>query len=165
MGAIKGNPQVQTIAVILVVLFVIFLHIATAMSCYALFLTQCWPMLLLYVTIAITYDQSTPSTHGRRMNWVRNLPLWRYTCSYFPVRLVKTADLDAKNNYIFAFHPNHIMVASGFLNFCSEGTGFSERFPGIKPSLLMFKCEYLYAWSYFLTLCWHLWQGKNCLMI
>ncbi|KAL7983077.1 hypothetical protein Chor_010419, partial [Crotalus horridus] len=47
--------------------------------------------------------------------------------------LVKTADLDPSKNYVFGCHPHGILPAGGFINFCTEATGFSKHFPGLKP--------------------------------
>ncbi|KAL7983068.1 hypothetical protein Chor_010410 [Crotalus horridus] len=51
-------------------------------------------------------------------------------------QLVKTADLDPSKNYIFGFHPHGIMVVGG-IHFCTEATGFSKHFPGLKPHMMM----------------------------
>lgn len=49
------------------------------------------------------------------------------------LQLVKTAELDPSQNYVAGFHPHGIMVAGAFLNLCTESTGFSALFPGIRP--------------------------------
>ncbi|XP_059401062.1 2-acylglycerol O-acyltransferase 2-A-like isoform X2 [Carassius carassius] len=51
--------------------------------------------------------------------------------------LVKTADLDPRKNYVLGFHPHGILVAGAFTNFCTEATGFSKLFPGLRSNLLM----------------------------
>ncbi|KAF0029090.1 hypothetical protein F2P81_018195 [Scophthalmus maximus] len=53
------------------------------------------------------------------------------------LQLIKTADLDPKKNYIFGFHPHGVLVAGAFGNFCTESTGFSRLFPGLRSHLLM----------------------------
>ena len=55
---------------------------------------------------------------------------------YFPMKLIKTTDLDPDSNYIFGTHPHGVIAFSWFGNFASEATGFSEKFPGIKPHLM-----------------------------
>lgn len=54
-----------------------------------------------------------------------------------PVQLVKTADLDPRNNYIVGFHPHGVLVAGAFTNFCTYATGFRQLFPGLTSYLLM----------------------------
>ncbi|XP_057177422.1 2-acylglycerol O-acyltransferase 2 isoform X2 [Triplophysa rosa] len=63
--------------------------------------------------------------------------VWEYMRDYFPIKLVKTADLDPRQNYVLGFHPHGILVAGAFTNFCTEATGFSKLFPGMKSNLLM----------------------------
>ena len=46
------------------------------------------------------WDVQTCNTGGRRSRlvpWVRGLRVWRHLRDYFPIRLVKTADLDPKD--------------------------------------------------------------------
>lgn len=68
--------------------------------------------------------------------WFRRLKWWKYFCGYFPISLIKTADLDPKKNYVFGYHPHGIIGLGAIGNFGSEATGFSEIFPGIVPHLL-----------------------------
>lgn len=41
--------------------------------------------------------------------WVRKSAWWQYLRDYFPVRLVKTAELSPNRNYIFGYHPHGIL--------------------------------------------------------
>ncbi|KAK4831303.1 hypothetical protein QYF61_016792 [Mycteria americana] len=52
-------------------------------------------------------------------------------------QLVKTAELDPRQNYLMGFHPHGVLAAGAFLNFCTEASGFSTLFPGITPHLMM----------------------------
>ncbi|XP_028621764.1 2-acylglycerol O-acyltransferase 2-A-like [Grammomys surdaster] len=54
--------------------------------------------------------------------------------------LVKAAELDPSQNYLFGFHPHRVLVVGAFGNFCTEATGFSRLFPGLKPHVLMLPC-------------------------
>ncbi|XP_062262558.1 diacylglycerol O-acyltransferase 2-like [Platichthys flesus] len=71
---------------------------------------------------------------GRRSSWVRSWTVWTYFRDYFPIRLIKTHNL-LPSNYIFGYHPHGILCFGAFCNFGTEATGFSKKFPGIKPSL------------------------------
>lgn len=53
------------------------------------------------------------------------------------LQLVKTAELDPSRNYLAGFHPQGIMAPGAFVNLCTESTGFSSLFPGIRPHLIM----------------------------
>ncbi|CAG2172363.1 unnamed protein product [Oppiella nova] len=93
---------------------------------------------------------------GRISHWVRNMSIWRHYANYFPVKLVKTEDLDPERNYMFVCHPHGVMVGSHVANFGTEGTGFSQLFPGLTPHILTledlfrhpFKRELLLAMGY-----------------
>uniref|UniRef100_A0A4W5PW19 Monoacylglycerol O-acyltransferase 3a n=1 Tax=Hucho hucho TaxID=62062 RepID=A0A4W5PW19_9TELE len=82
-------------------------------------------------------DRDTPTSGGRRSEWLRNWSVWKHFRDYFPLNLIKTVDLDPGSNYIFGFHPHGVLVAGGFGNFCTEASGFSSLFPGLTPYLLM----------------------------
>ncbi|XP_078525423.1 2-acylglycerol O-acyltransferase 2-like [Lissotriton helveticus] len=118
----------------------IFSFLALAQCCLAVFilllLSDYWYLALLYGAW-LYLDRDTPSSGGRRSSWIRNWSLWNHFRDYFPLTLVKTADLDPEHNYIFGFHPHGILVAGAFGNFCTEATGFSQLFPGLKSHLLM----------------------------
>lgn len=51
------------------------------------------------------------------------------------LQLIKTHNLLPSRNYIFGYHPHGIFCFGAFCNFGTEATGFSKKFPGIKPSL------------------------------
>lgn len=53
------------------------------------------------------------------------------------LQLVKTAELDPSRNYLAAIHPHGVLAAGVFVNMCTESTGFSKLFPGIRPHLMM----------------------------
>ncbi|XP_055331416.1 2-acylglycerol O-acyltransferase 2-A-like [Paramacrobiotus metropolitanus] len=104
---------------------------------YLLF-TRFWWVTMLYMVWYI-YDWDASSRGGHRLEWVRRLKSNRYLRDFFPVTLIKTAELSPENNYIFGYHPHGVMSMGGFVNFSTEATGFSEKFPGIRPYLLTLK--------------------------
>ncbi|XP_028655954.2 2-acylglycerol O-acyltransferase 2 [Erpetoichthys calabaricus] len=118
----------------------VFSFLALAPCCYILFIllifTRFWMVSVIYATWWF-WDRETPSHGGRQSQFLRRLRLWRYLRDYFPIELIKTADLDPSQNYILGFHPHGILVAGAFVNFCTEATGFSVLFPGVTPYLLM----------------------------
>ena len=79
---------------------------------------------------------------GRISSWTRNWKLWKYYAGFFPLKLVKTHDLDPNKNYIIGSHPHGIMCAGAFGNFATEGTRFSEKFPGITPHILALEGQF-----------------------
>ncbi|XP_056592959.1 2-acylglycerol O-acyltransferase 2 [Triplophysa dalaica] len=128
--------RLQTAAVLVWV----FSFLALAPLCIVLFLfllfTRFWLISVLYATWWFI-DWDTPSRGGRKVPFLCKMRVWEYMRDYFPIKLVKTADLDPRQNYVLGFHPHGILVAGAFTNFCTEATGFSQLFPGIKSNLLM----------------------------
>ncbi|KAM6145271.1 2-acylglycerol O-acyltransferase 2 [Phoenicopterus ruber ruber] len=118
----------------------VFSFLALAQCCIAafiaLFFTRFWLVSALYAAWWLI-DREKPSKGGRRIQALRNSVVWRYMRDYFPVTLVKTAELDPRQNYLMGFHPHGVLAAGAFLNFCTEASGFSTLFPGITPHLMM----------------------------
>jgi len=92
------------------------------------------PLMLVY--IAWIYYDKAPSRGGRKSNALRTSRIFEYYRDYFPISLVKTADLDPKKNYVFGYHPHGIIGVGAVGNFSTEATGFGEKFPGIDLKLL-----------------------------
>nr|CAD7434093.1 unnamed protein product [Timema monikensis] len=104
----------------------------------------CW-VLILYVIIftrlywlALFYlswmwlDRKTPHQGGRRIEWVRKLKWWTYYRDYFPLKFVKTSDLDAGRNYLFCIIPHGVLCFGGFGCFATDAYNLSQEFPGIR---------------------------------
>ncbi|XP_028384418.1 2-acylglycerol O-acyltransferase 3 isoform X4 [Phyllostomus discolor] len=121
----------------------VFSFLALAQVCLAVLLLAllgpAWTLGVLYL-VWLYGDRGTPQAGGRRSAWVRNWAVWRHFRDYFPISLVKTAELDPSHNYLFGFHPHGVLVIGAFSNFCTEATGFSRTFPGLCPHLLMLPC-------------------------
>jgi diacylglycerol O-acyltransferase-2 len=116
----------------------LFLALFTSLiMIYMMFLTKYWCIPLAYCGW-IFYDKDTMNTGGRS-EWItkkiRNWVFWKYFVRYFPIRLVKTANLDDKKNYVIGSHPHGICSAGAFGAFGTEGAGFSSKYPGISPYL------------------------------
>lgn len=77
-------------------------------------------------------DSDDPSL--RVCSWRGNQPHTGPLCAIVP-QLIKTHNLLPSRNYIFGYHPHGIFCFGAFCNFGTEATGFSKKFPGIKPSL------------------------------
>ncbi|NXK67662.1 MOGT2 acyltransferase, partial [Sylvietta virens] len=118
----------------------IFSFLCLAQCCIAAFIallfTRFWLVSVLYAAWWLI-DRETPRKGGRRINILRKCIVWRYMRDYFPITLMKTAELDPRRNYLVGFHPHGVLAAGAFLNFCTEASGFSTLFPGITPHLMM----------------------------
>ncbi|TPX34530.1 hypothetical protein SmJEL517_g02924 [Synchytrium microbalum] len=50
---------------------------------------------------------------------------------YFPISLVKTAELDASQKYVFGYHPHGIFPYGSMIAFGTDALSISKLFPGI----------------------------------
>ena len=76
------------------------------------------------------------SEAGTRAPFLRTWRVWQWFVEYFPLRLVKTVDLDPDEKYVFAYHPHGVISVGAFGCFGTEGAGFSRLFPGIDLRIL-----------------------------
>ena len=95
---------------------------------------------VIYIVSYFLWDFDISSRGGRRVAFLRKLPVWKYFCQYFPINLVKTVELDPDRNYIMGYHPHGVISSGAFGSFATEGAGFSKLFPGITPYLMTLKC-------------------------
>lgn len=71
-----------------------------------------------------------------RFKFLRRLSFWRYRRDYFPIRLVKTAELPPDTTYLFPSFPHGILVFGATTNFGSNVNHFDEAYPGLNPYLM-----------------------------
>ncbi|CAL4078707.1 unnamed protein product [Meganyctiphanes norvegica] len=128
--------RLQTLAVLLWFCFILIIGWSSFLILvYIALYTNYWWFPLAYLTWYIG-DRSISVKGGRRFTRFRKLKLWdRYT-EYFPLTLIKTADLDPRKNYIMGYHPHGVLAAGAVGNFATEGTNFSKKYPGITPYAL-----------------------------
>lgn len=64
-----------------------------------------------YMIFVIFIDKDAGKTGGRKAgwDWARGWGAWGHILNYFPHKLVKTVDLPADRNYIFAAFPHGIV--------------------------------------------------------
>ncbi|XP_034147518.1 diacylglycerol O-acyltransferase 2-like [Esox lucius] len=99
-----------------------------------LMFTSLWLLPVLYLIWQLT-DWQTPERGGRRSAFVRNWTVWEHVRDYFPMKLVKTAELNPNKNYILGCHPHGVLSIGAFISFSTEACGFKDLFPGV--------CSYL----------------------
>jgi 2-acylglycerol O-acyltransferase 2 len=102
--------------------------------------TKLFPFCLAYL-IYLAMDPA-PEMGGRKAMWFRKLSVWTFMRDYFPVKLVKTHELDPAKNYVFGYHPHGIIGMGAWVNFATEANHFSEMFPGIDIHLLTLNTNY-----------------------
>ncbi|SJL07119.1 related to diacylglycerol acyltransferase type 2b [Armillaria ostoyae] len=113
------------------VLFVLL----TCLFLYLCSFPPLWPLLALY-HIWVHYIDKASIHGGRPSKWFRDFVCWKYFADYYPISLMKEADLPADRTYIFGYHPHGIIGMGAMATFATEATGFSKAFPGITPHLL-----------------------------
>ncbi|XP_077269447.1 2-acylglycerol O-acyltransferase 1 isoform X1 [Temnothorax americanus] len=105
-------------------------------TAYLLFYTETTCYFLLVYFLWMYYDWDTCYSGGRSDNtWtrmVRNNAFWRYFCDYFPLKLVKTVDLNPNKSYLFACVPHGILSMGIMGAFGTDALGCKELFPGLE---------------------------------
>ncbi|KAI8332028.1 diacylglycerol acyltransferase [Chlamydoabsidia padenii] len=91
------------------------------------------PLALVYL-IHMVMDRSA-ERGGRPFQWVREWSLWKHMSDYFPINIIKEQDLDPNDNYLFGYHPHGIFCFGAVSIFNTEGSEFSQLFPGVKVRL------------------------------
>uniref|UniRef100_A0A1I8FE38 Acyltransferase n=1 Tax=Macrostomum lignano TaxID=282301 RepID=A0A1I8FE38_9PLAT len=135
--------RLQTLAVLQWLLSITVMPIICVLFIMMTLLTPLAPLSLAYVAWIFFFDCNTAA--GRRLERVRRWSLWRHYRDYFPIRLVKSADLDPAHNYLIGYHP-HGIISCGGLSATSapRPPGFSAKFPGIKPYLLTLRINFFW---------------------
>ena len=137
--------RMQTVAVFYWISSFLFSGLLfTAVMAYIFFYTSYWFIPLTYLTWMI-YDLDTCNRGGRTgwiLNFVRGWRIWKHYRNFFPVKLIKTVDLDRNQNYLLGSHPHGILCSGAFSCFATDGAGFSTLFPGIEPRLLTLEGQF-----------------------
>ncbi|XP_072549644.1 2-acylglycerol O-acyltransferase 3b [Salminus brasiliensis] len=141
VAAMKGEGEksqwklfIEDISVLQLVVSFLFMGVFCLLLMPYLMFTSLWPISALYFTWQI-YDWRTPERGGRRSEFVRNWKVWTHFKDYFPVKLVKTAELSPSKNYILGCHPHGIMSMGAVSCFSTAVGGFSEAYPGVRSTL------------------------------
>ncbi|XP_066514937.1 2-acylglycerol O-acyltransferase 3b [Hoplias malabaricus] len=141
VGAMKEETEksrwklfIEDISVLQLVMTFLFMGVSCLLLMVYLMFTPLWPIPTVYFSWQI-YDWHKPERGGRRTEFVRNWKVWTHFKEYFPVKLVKTAELSPSKNYILGCHPHGIMSMGAFSCFSTEAGGFAETFPGVRSTL------------------------------
>uniref|UniRef100_A0A5S6QA33 Acyltransferase n=1 Tax=Trichuris muris TaxID=70415 RepID=A0A5S6QA33_TRIMR len=123
-------------------------------SLIAMIVWRLWWLAVVY-GLWLYVDRDAPKRGSRPLSIIREWSLYKHLRDYFPIHLIKTAELDPSRNYLIGYHPHGIMSFGAFCNFSTEATNFSKVFPGIKPYLCTlvgnfwfpFRREYMMCFS------------------
>jgi 1-acyl-sn-glycerol-3-phosphate acyltransferase len=122
--------------VIVLVVLIIVLLISVSGPAFYLALIFVSPSIALLYAIWIYIDRETRNTGGRGLSFIRRIFIWKLFRNYFPLKLVKTADLDPSRNYLLGAHPHGVFCSGPFASFATDALGFPEIFPKMTPHLL-----------------------------
>eukprot|EP00111_Clytia_hemisphaerica_P007721 TCONS_00022436-protein len=136
------SRRLQTMSVFCMSLFFAMGPLLGTISFIILMFSPLSLLAVIYITYYFLWDFDVSARGGRRFSLLRRLPVWNYFCQYFPIKLVKTAELPADRNYIFGYHPHGVISSGAFSSFATEGAGFSKLFPGIVPHLMTLKFNF-----------------------
>ena len=141
---IPFERRLQTLAVTLHMCFFLVFPIIVIICSPILLFTPLAPISLAYFLWIFWWDRQTPERGGRWSDFLRRLKFWHYVRDYFPISLVKTAELATDRNYIFGVHPHGILCFGASNSFCTEATGFSKLYPGITPHLITLRLWFFF---------------------
>jgi hypothetical protein len=92
-----------------------------------------WYLALSYLTVF--WFQSILEIESKEPNKRRNHYIFTMLKEYFDMKIIKTCDIPATKNYIFAYHPHGIIPYGMFSALNSNCCGFDDLYPGIKLNL------------------------------
>ncbi|XP_035383145.1 2-acylglycerol O-acyltransferase 3b isoform X2 [Electrophorus electricus] len=125
---------IEDVSVLHMVISFLFMGVSFLLLFLYMMFTPLWLIPALYFTW-LAVDWYTPERGGRRSSFVRSWKVWKHFRNYFPVKLVKTAELSPSQNYILGCHPHGIMSLGAFSCFSTDACGFTGAFPGIHANL------------------------------
>ncbi|CAD1470029.1 unnamed protein product [Heterotrigona itama] len=107
----------------------IYLIIYTKILRYFVFLYFIW----------MYYSDNSPVSGIRAQfkQWLRSSAIHQYICNYFPVKLVKTTDLDPNKLYLLCSFPHGILCTGVSVAFGTDAAGYKELFPSIDSSIVI----------------------------
>ncbi|XP_053603376.1 2-acylglycerol O-acyltransferase 1-like [Plodia interpunctella] len=139
---IPMNRRLQTLAATGWICLVLFGEAFCIYVLIALVYSSYWWLAIVYC-VWMMNDIDISNKGGRRSEWVRNWSWWSYYRDYFPIKLVKTVDLDPSRNYLFAVFPHGVISCGAFGAFATNALGFSKIFPGMTSSLITLRGHFL----------------------
>lgn len=100
---------------------------------------------IAYVSWMFLLDDESPR-NGRPWWYIRRIRsmswIWKLCAEYYPLQLVRTAELPPEKNYLFCLHPHGVFSLTHAINFATNGTGFFDLFPGIKCLLVTLRQQF-----------------------
>jgi len=127
---VPAHRRLQTLSC-----FLMLLPIPVLLLLNAIFLRnpKTRPYMLGFWVWQMYLDNAPTKGNTPVSRWFRNLACWRYGTQYFPVRVVKTAELPPEEGpYMIGCFPHGILPFSIMCNWLTNGSNMDETFPGLK---------------------------------
>ncbi|KAK9302953.1 hypothetical protein QLX08_005219 [Tetragonisca angustula] len=138
---VPWERRLETFAVGVNISYTLFLlFMGYPLLIYFFFYSEILRYLMLLYLFWIYYDNHLYNVGGKRAKlkqWFRTCALNRYYCRYFPIKLVKTTDLDPNKLYLFCNFPHGIFASGVYGAFGTDAAGYSELFPGIDITIVI----------------------------
>ncbi|WZN59563.1 diacylglycerol O-acyltransferase 2 [Chloropicon roscoffensis] len=156
MRDVPLKRRVQTLSVLTWLSGVALFPLLTILICiYLIFATRLSLLVIAYITWFVFMDRSPKN--GTRRRLFSRLGVWNHIRDYFPIRLVKTCDIEPNRSYVFGYHPHGVISMGALVNFASYATRFDEKFPGLNVHVLTlasnFMMPFLREWILWMGLC------------
>lgn len=93
--------------------------------------------LLIAYGIWIYYDRkrAQEAVRGAGIICMRDNFFWKHFRDYFPIELVKTAELPPNRNYLLACYPHGVLGIGVFTNMGVDISKWKELFPKVRPNV------------------------------
>ncbi|CAG9794974.1 unnamed protein product [Diatraea saccharalis] len=128
--------RLQTLSIFCIVFLASYGIFAGYIFFIALLWTRLWWLDVLYILYALYNNCSAGFYSHSRSDWYRSWRIWKYCVEYYPIKLVKTVDLDPTKNYLAPSHPHGLLTLSQWLTVSSTAVGFEDTFPGLTAHMV-----------------------------
>ncbi|XP_033362247.1 2-acylglycerol O-acyltransferase 1-like [Bombus vosnesenskii] len=140
------NRRLETLSVALWILICALGYFAGyILTAYFLFFTQTIRYFVLLYFAWMYYDWNkfdVGKIRRKFLQWIRSCAWNRYFCNYFPIKLVKTTDLDPNKLYLFCSFPHGILPTGVYGAFGTDIVGCRELFPGLEFRIVILDLFY-----------------------
>merc|ERR1712224_575225 len=133
MGPIRR--RVQTLCVLLWLLGLAILPLLMwPLAFFAVFFTPLSPLVIGYLTWVFFFDDSAQT--GKRSRPISRFRIWKQVRDYFPIRMIKTVEIESNRSYVFGYHPHGVISMGALVNFATYATRSDTLYPGVNVHVL-----------------------------
>ncbi|KAF6248759.1 diacylglycerol acyltransferase [Scenedesmus sp. NREL 46B-D3] len=124
----QGPTCIQKLSVATYIYFIPFFIVCNLLCFTNKYSAVLWFLYTIYINLG---PGRWASKNGSWPKLCRKLGWWKHCADYFPTELIKTADLDPEQRYIFVVAPHGVVTMFCWPCFDTDATDFSKKFPGI----------------------------------